>query len=261
MKANINHHLFNEFPLDSGAITMACSVVNNLPEPGNYACSVIAKDRAVSRFHIEVDEKHEAKQLAIDLAATRAVNAEACSCKSEAAAGQHLELNPAGWVVFYVSRGEGGYAVRVDGKLKANEKPAVIDTRRLTAPGMFAVALLRPGTHTMTNSTGAKGKITVAYPGSKKGERFSKAKPVEVRCTDKEFVPKEVTLEAAQGIFYRIESKSPSRIRIELSKPEDGPDKDRPSSVYRWRRPPAPKSAKPQAAAARPAKKVAKKAK
>ncbi len=120
--------------------------------------------------------------------------------------------------------------------------------------------MIRPGTHNVTNAFGAKGKITVAYPGLKKGELFNKAKPVEVRCTDKEFIPKEVTLEAAQGLIFRFESKSPSRVKIELSKKEDGPPRDRPTSVHRWRRPPAPDSANPETTAIKETKKVAKKA-
>ncbi len=242
MKASINHHLFNELPLDSGSLTMACSVVHNFAEPGNYACSVISGDRVVSRFHIDVNERYEAKHLTIDIAGKRSVSAKSCDCGSEAADSDHLEINPKGWVVFYVSRGAGGFAVKADGKLLGDrEKKSTFDTRKLQASDMFTVSLLRPGTHAVTSSTGAKGKITVSYPGTKKGQLFNKAKPAEIRCLDNTFEPKDVSLEAAQGLIFRVESKGGSRIRIELSKGDDGPKKEGPAGVHRWRRPPRPK--------------------
>jgi hypothetical protein len=74
---------------------------------------------------------------------------------------------------------------------------------------------------------------------------YNRAKPVEVRCAEKEFAPKEIEAEAAQGQIYRIETEGPSRIRIELTKPDDGPGvaPPQPESVFRWRKPPQPKAA------------------
>jgi hypothetical protein len=243
MKAYINHHLFTENPVDSGALTMACSVVHNFSEPGTYAGSIIAGTRTSFTFHLLVDDKYPALQANIDLADTPGPAAEGCDCKTERAGGPHFEVNPKGFVVFYVSRGPGGFAVRVTGKLKTSDKPAVFDSRELTEGDIFAVSLLRPGTHTVMNSTGAKGKIVVGYPGSKKGrDLYNRAKPLEIRCTEKEFIPKEIEVEAAQGQVYRIETKSRSRIRIELAKADDGPKVARPSGIFAWQKPPAPKT-------------------
>jgi len=248
MKAYINHHLFTEQPLDSGALTMACSIVHNFPEPGAYTGSVLIGNQVDSIFHLAVDETYPAMQVVIDLAETGRAKSGECACGTGREKGQHFEINPKGFVVFYVSGGAGGYAVKVSGKLKSSERLAQFDSRELMAGDMFTVSLLRPGTHTLTNSTGAKGKIVVAYPGSKKGkELFNRAKPIEVRCTDKEFIPKEIEAQAAQGQVYRIETKASSRIKIELAKGDDGPKVERSTSIFKWNKPPRPKasSAKP----------------
>jgi hypothetical protein len=244
MNAQINHHLFAETSIDSGALSVACSVVHNFSEPGTYDCSALIGKRTESTFHIAVGDEYPAMQVTVDLATVGLKAAgEACECGGGArAGGRHFEINTKGFVVFYVSRGAGGYAVRATGKLRVVDRPAVFDSRELGQGDIFAVSLLRPGTHTLTNSTGAKGKVVVLYPGAKKGrELYNRAKPVEVRCADKEFIPKEVEAEAAQGQIYRVETKEPSRIKIELAKADDGPKTERASQVFGWRKPRAPK--------------------
>lgn len=262
MKAYINHHLFVDQPLDSGALTTGCSIVHNFAEPGTYTGSALIGRRVESIFHLIVDEAYPAMQVNIDLANTGRSAAAACPCKTERTRGQHFEINPKGFVIFYVSRGAGGYSVRVTGKLTTSDKPAEFDSSELRNGDIFAVSLLRPGTHTLTNSTGAKGKIVVAYPGSKKGrELYNRAKPIDVRCTEKEFIPKEIQAEAAQGQIYRIETKAPSRIKIELNKADDGPKVERSSSIFRWQKPPAPKLSEPRRKPSQSDKKASKESK
>ena len=246
MNARINQHLFADKPIDSGALTVACSVVHNFPEPGTYACAVVVGKKTEATFHVAVGDEYPATHVTVDLAtAGRASAGEKCECEGGAGAdGRHFEVNTKGFAVFYVSRGAGGYAVRAVGKLRKNDKPLVFDSRELRAGDIFTISLLRPGSHALSNSTGAKGKITVLYPGAKKGrELYNRAPPVEVRCTTGEFNPKEIEAEVAQGQVYRIETAEPSRIKIELTKADDGPRVERPSGVFHWRKPPAPKKA------------------
>lgn len=246
MNAKINQHLFAERPIDSGALTVACSVVHNFPEPGMYACAVVVGEKTEATFHVAVGDEYPATQVTVDLAtAGRASADERCECEGGASAGgRHFEVNTKGFTVFYVSRGAGGYAVRAVGKLRKNDKPLIFDSRELRAGDIFTVSLLRPGTHTLSNSTGAQGRISVLYPGAKKGkELYNRAAPVQVRCTTREFIPKEIETEVAQGQVYRIETAEPSRIKIALTKADDGPRVERRPGVFHWRKPPAPQKA------------------
>lgn len=246
MKANINHHLFTQVNLDSGALTVAASVIHNFPVPGTYDGVVGRGDSLESSFHLVVDEKSTTMQLNLDLAdlarPERALNE--CKCKEDPKTSSHFEVNPKGYVLMYVSRGAGGYAVRISGVDK--DKPVQFDSRDLKAGDLFVVSLLRPGTFSLTNKTGAKGTVVVAFPPPKRGkELFNRAKPAEIRCLDKEFVPPKIDLEVAQGQIYRIEAKADSRIKIELQKADDGPKVDQPPKVYQWHKPPRARTTRP----------------
>lgn len=240
MKAYINHHLFTEQPLDSAKLTMATSVIHNFSEPGTYFGSIRAAEKTRSNFHLLVDEKYPAMQVTIDLADSGKTAAADCDCKTEKEDGRHYEVNPKGFVVFYVSGGAGGYAIHVTGKVTRSSEPVVFDSKDLYAGDIFAVSLLRPGTHIVSNNMGTKAQITVQYPGGKNGrERYNRAPPVNIRCTESGFNPSEVVVEAAQGLVFRIETKSASRIRTELSRADDGGKEKAPSRVFSWRKPPA----------------------
>lgn len=239
MKAYINHHLFMEKPLDSAELTVPASIIHNFSEPGAYLGSITAAGKTKSNFHLLVDEKYAATQVNIDLADVVKTVATDCDCRTEKHGERHFEVNPKGFVVFYVSRGAGGYSIHVSGKVTHSTEPVIFDSTELDVGDIFAVSLLRPGTHIVSNSMGNEAQIIVQYPGAKQGrELYNRAPPVEIRCTESGFAPNQIQAEMAQGLIFRIENKSASRIRIELAKADDGPSTKGPSSVFSWRKSP-----------------------
>jgi hypothetical protein len=225
-KVLVNRHLFTQTNVDSGSLTMLGVVVHRFPEPGEYM-GVVERGRETRSFRLTVDEGSSVMQADIDLATLSGghVHDADCGCHhKESAADRAFVVNPSGYVVFHVSSGPGGYAVRV-GRL---EKPdaAVFDSTRLEGDDLFAVTLIRPGRYSVKNvASGARGEIVVAYPTVGKKPR-PPVDAVEIECTEKTLRPPKIKILAAQGQVYRF--RAPSRIAIELVEPDDGPKSARP---------------------------------
>jgi hypothetical protein len=150
MKARINQLLFTQTSLDSGALTMLGAVIHSFSEPGRYRGTVLRGERPTARFSLAVDDDCAETQVNVDLA----------TLKPE----EQIQVNPRRFVVFHVSRGAGGYAVRV-GRLSGEKEEAVFDSRELRNGDTFAATLIRPGTYTVANvNNRARGQVVVAYP-------------------------------------------------------------------------------------------------
>jgi hypothetical protein len=236
----VNHHLFTQTSVDSGALTMLGTVIHRFREPGEYL-GMAERGSEARSFHVRVDAQSPAMQVNVDLASLGPVapDTPSCGCK-HGEAGPHptFVVNPAGYVVFHVSGGAGGYRVRV-GRLE-QPKAVLFDSARLDGDDLFAVTLIRPGTYSVRNTiTKARGEIVVAYP--KAGKRpYQPPAPVEIECTEKTLRPSKIKLEAAQGQVYRF--GTPSRIAIELLEPDDGPKGGEPTSpIRRMKAPRRPK--------------------
>ncbi len=240
-KAFINYPVFTQTTLDSGALTMLGVVIHNFPEPGEYRGTASRGERDVADFYLRVDKESDVMQVDIDLATLDRPATELCECKSGLHERErHFVVNPKGYAVFYVSRGTGGYAVRV-GRVEERSQTVVFDSREMKGGDLFAATLIRPGTYSVTNlSTGAKGEIVVSYPPQVGKERYRPPEPVEIECAGRELRPEKIKIQPAQGQIYRCQA--PSRIRIELVKPDDGPRQPRqPVKVAGWRKPPTKK--------------------
>jgi len=126
--------------------------------------------------------------------------------------------------VFHVSRGAGGFAVTVAKVDRRREQAAeLFDSRELKSGDLFAATLIRPGRFSVANRDGrARGEIVVAYPRIGRGP-FRPDDPILVRCTDRAFEPASIRIDAAQGQAYNIQTETPTRIKIELIEPDDGP--------------------------------------
>ena len=155
-----------------------------------------------------------------------------------------------------VSRGADGYAVRV-GIIGEKHESGMFDSRELKKGDLFAVTLIRPGTYSVTNvNTKAKSEIVVSYPKIEKiREPYCPPEPVLIECTKKSFEPGKIMEKAfeqnkstkkafergrieikpAQGQVYRF--KTPSRIKIRLVRPDDGPKGPRQPRIARWEKP------------------------
>lgn len=220
-KVFVNRHLFTQTSVDSGSLTMLGNVIHRFPEPGEYM-GVAARETATSSFRLRVDESSPTMQVTIDLATLGEGHrhSDDCGCQdTETGTDPTFVVNPAGYVVFHVSSGPGGYVVRV-GRLDLPQA-ALFESTRLEGDDLFAVTLIRPGTYSVRNLAGeARGEIVVSYPAV--GDQpYRPDEPVEVVCTEKAFRPARIRIQAAQGQLYRI--RTPSRIAIELAKPADGP--------------------------------------
>jgi len=242
----INHQLIAQTVIDSGDLAMLGAVIHNFPDPGHYRVAVLSDELVVATHTLRVDENSTATQVNIDLAppafGTADRTASGCDCKAEKArtAGDSwcYTVNPRGQVLFYVSRGTDGYAVQVN---KVNDAKILFDSRQLQEGDLFAATLLRPGSYSITNvPAGYKSEVVVAYPKPGKTP-FKAPAPVSIDATKsglvivsdgKEKKMDKLGIEATQGQLFKI--KTPSRIRIELVKADDGPAEKRPAPVLSW---------------------------
>lgn len=247
MKAFINRNLFAQTNLDSGSLTMLGAVIHNFSEPGEYHGTVLRGRDDVGNFHLTVDKECPDMQVNIDLAAIDQPDSENYESKLK----KRLVVNPKGYAVFHVSHGAGGYAVRV-GRLDDKSKDEPFDSRELKEGDMFAATLIRPGIYSVVNANNkVRDEIVVAYSKIKKMPSYRPSDPVSIRCTKKAIKldktkiertkkaiePGKIEIEPTQGQVYHFET--PSRIRIELQKPEDGFEHEhiRPPVIDRWRKP------------------------
>jgi hypothetical protein len=223
MKGFINYHIFTQTTLDSGALTQLGAVVHKFPDPGHYVGSIVHRDQSIGQFYLSVDPDCSATQVNIDLATVgRDSHTEEWSSRLPE---NRLVVGSDGYGVFHVSRGAGGFGATVtELGSSPTESTGAFDTRELKRGDLFAVTLIRPGTYRVVNlNTTVRGEIVVAYP-QVGNEPFRPGDPVAVRCHDKGFEPPVIKIAAAQGHVYHIATTNPARIRVELIRPDDGPD-------------------------------------
>jgi hypothetical protein len=228
MKAIINRHMFTESNIDSGSITMRTTVVHKFSEPGEYLGNVMKGKAVVGQFRIVVGKKPEAAAAANAKSAEMSPPAgptqahidlqqmEAPAARSgQAAVANRFMVRPDGYAVFKASAGAGGYAVEV---FKAGERGAkVFDSRELKGDDLLYVLVLRPGTYSVTNTlANAKAELVVAYP--EKGMPRN-LEPVRAESGSSSISPQRLDVKPMQGIVFSF--KAPSRIKIDLVKPED----------------------------------------
>jgi hypothetical protein len=92
--------------------------------------------------------------------------------------------------------------------------------RKLRASPWRSAVPWREPTPCATGVRGARGEIVVAYPKPGKVRR-PPPEPVSIQCAEKTLRPAKIRIRAAQSQVYRF--RTPSRIVIELEKPDDGP--------------------------------------
>jgi hypothetical protein len=231
MKMTFDQNLFTQIGLDSGSLTMLGGVTHRFLEPGQYRGVVYRGKESFGRFYINVDKNSPVAQANIDLAAFESspsapamnTSGASCGCPGESAkTDTKFELNPKGYAVFHVTAGAGGYAVRVGKAAEDPKQQNQFDSRELKSDDIFSAVILRPGTYSASNTLGskAKGKITVGYPKIGK-TAYRPPAPAKVECSAHGFEPANVELQPGQAVLFH--TAVPSRITIELVKPDDGP--------------------------------------
>lgn len=219
MKPIINRHMFTQSGADSGSITMLSTVVHKFAEPGDYHGNIIKGQDVVGHFTLSVGKKQDAQahlpapstQVHIDL--RQLDTPVAHRLEGEGISGSRFTVGPEGYAVFKASAGPGGYAVEV-----YKERTKVFDSCELKEDDLLHVLVLRPGTYSVVNTlTNARVELVVAYP-----DRIPKnPEPVRIECTKNTITPDRISIKPMQGLIFSF--KAPSRIKIDLVRPEDRP--------------------------------------
>jgi hypothetical protein len=220
MNMTFDRNLFTQIGLDSGSLTMLGTVVHSFGEPGEYRGSVRRGKEGAAVFYISVDKNSPVAQVNIDLAALTNPPAATSKCCKGDGPEQRFTVNPKGYAVFHVSSGAGGFDVHVR-KAEEDPKAKIFDSRELGEGDIFSAVILRPGTYSVTNLvTKTQAEAIVAYPKIGK-TAYRPPAPVRVESTRDAFAPRRIELHPGQGLIF--DCKAPSRVMIELVKPDDGP--------------------------------------
>lgn len=227
-KAVFNRYLFSQISLDSGALTILGTVLHNFSESGRYVINVWRGESLVGSKDLSVDPACTDMQVNFDLAHFDEEDKECCGD-----AATPLSVHPKGYAIFHVSSGAGGFAVTA-GRVDTERPDKVFDSRELQAGDMFAATILRPGIYSVANALArTKAKIAVAYP--KVGQApYVPDKPVFIECTREGFQPPSIEVGAGQSQVFRI--VVPTRLKIDLLKPDDGPGAGQPLQRPGWRK-------------------------
>lgn len=244
MQATINRLLFTTTAFDSGSLGMLTSVIHQFSAPGLYQAVIQHNGHPAGERSFEVVDDGGEMQLNIDLAGGRlaAPHADDCHCKSPKDTAPRVSSK--GFVLFYVSQGQ-GYSVTVGPR--GEKAKAEFNSQSLGAGDLFALSLLEPTKYSMTNRKGgAKGEIVVAAPkAQKKALGILDAQYVEV--TEKGFDPKKIEVTSTQGIVFRMQTAA--RIVVERQGPRRAEDdapvrpmrfmplKPRPVAILKTKRP------------------------
>jgi hypothetical protein len=220
-------YLFTQTGLDSGALTLLGSVVHKMSEPGEYRGTVAGPAGASAVFYLTVTKEPGVTQVNIDLAtltAPPASGAADCGCSGggSAGGGNVFTVGLHGYLIFHLSGGAGGHAVRL-GRASAEPAAKVFDSTQLKDGDIFAASLLRPGAYKVSNALrkGAPAAdLTVAYPQAGKGA-YAPPSPLRVEATAEGFRPSKLELTAMQGCLFVC--ATPSRIVVELISALDPP--------------------------------------
>lgn len=213
---SLNRHLFTETSTDSGALNVLGSVVHQFEDTGDYRIDIFREDQYVTHRYLVVDDEEPRTQVTLDAATLPEVqdrdkHEHSCCCDDH----EVLHLRENGHFVFDVSRGPGGFSIRVT---EADDGDPAFDSRELDEDDHFAATLMRPGQYVARQvETEAELAVTVPYPNDK-GRGVPE--PERLTVTDDGFETAGVEVKTGQSLVFDITTSA--RIEIELEKPDDG---------------------------------------
>jgi hypothetical protein len=223
MKPVLNPLVFSQINMDSGSLTMLTSTIHKVSEAGCYDGTVMRGSDTVGLFRLNAidlpptDCATETKsQVNIDLKSLDLPVAD----HIESLSNNCFQVKTGGYAVFHVSGGVGGYSVEL--KKTGEQKMKVFDSKKLGENDNFVATVLRPGTYSVTNIVNkAKAELVVAYP--EMGKIPKQPQAVKVECTQNAITPGKIKINPTEPLLFSF--KTASRIKIELTKPEDRPRK------------------------------------
>lgn len=213
MTIRVNRHLLTASTADSAALNTIGMVIHQFGEAGNYGIRVFRGEDLVGRCFVRADPDSGAQQTNVDLARF----AEASGDTTEADEPEYT-LHPMGRVVFYASRGRGGYHV-VASRMTDEGAEEVFDSRHLGVGDVFLLRPLRRGGYEVSNpETGASGELRVDRPD---GSLFRRRDPVVVHV-GQDVDPARVEVVSGQEVAYHLDA--PGRVVVERSDEGEGDD-------------------------------------
>jgi hypothetical protein len=246
MKTKINRFIFEQIGSDSGSLNVLSSIIHKFSESGQYYGFLYKGRENIGKFGILVKDINLIKNSKNDkINHERIVNSDNdCQCNKKentqseinidlykidtsilgnSLHEQEFEVVVEGYALFYISRGSGGYYLKI---YKAGDKgsgggetlPPIFDSQNLGNTDFFTATILRPGTYTVTDIiSGGKANLTVLYPQI--GKIPKRPEPLKIKCTKNIMIPSDIRIHPTQSLVFSFEAKS--RIKIELVKPED----------------------------------------
>ncbi len=231
MNIRINRFLFSQTNIDSGSLTPHSTIVCKFTDPGEYQGIIMKGSGIVSRFKFNVLEERSSNRLS-SLSTTNSKDVSQLTNENKQVNDTSNQVNidlsnimsiytlkKGDYAVFYVSTGAGGYSIEIY-RFERGSQIKTFDSKELKDEVIFSAMVIRPGTYLITNTVNnAKADLVVNYPELGKMKKI--LIPINIESNTKEIVPNKINIDPSQGLIFKINTLS--RIRIELTKPEDRP--------------------------------------
>ncbi|WP_458719606.1 hypothetical protein [Candidatus Nitrosocosmicus sp. R] len=231
MNIKINRFLFSQTNIDSGSLTPHSTIVCKFTDPGEYQGIMMKGSGIVSRFKLNVLAERSSNRLS-SLSTTNSKEVSQLSDENKQVNDTSNQINidlsnimslytlkKGDYAVFYVSTGAGGYSIEIY-RFERGSQIKTFDSKELKDGVIFSAMVIRPGTYLITNTiNNAKADLIVNYPELGKMKKI--LIPINLEINTKEIVPNKINIDPSQGLIFKINTLS--RIRIELTKPEDRP--------------------------------------
>lgn len=231
MNIKINRFLFSQTTIDSGSLTPHSTLVCKFTDPGEYQGIIMKGSGIVSRFKLNVlDERPSSRLSSLSTINSKETSQLTDVNKQVSDTSNQINidlsnimsiytLKKGDYAVFYVSTGAGGYSIEIY-RFEKGSQIKTFDSKELKDGVIFSAMVIRPGTYLITNTINdAKAELVINYPELGKMKKI--LIPINIESNTKEIVPNKINIDPSQGLIFRINTLS--RIRIELTKPEDRP--------------------------------------
>ena len=231
MNIKINRFLFSQTTIDSGSLTPHSTLVCKFTDPGEYQGIIMKGSGIVSRFKLNVlDERPHSRLSSLSTINSKETSQLTDVNKQVSDTSNQINidlsnimstytLRKGDYAVFYVSTGAGGYSIEIY-RFEKGSQIKTFDSKELKDGVIFSAMVIRPGTYLITNTLNdAKAELVINYPELGKMKKI--LIPINIESNTKEIVPNKINIHPSQGLIFRINTLS--RIRIELTKPEDRP--------------------------------------
>jgi hypothetical protein len=231
MNIKINRFLFSQTTIDSGSLTPHSTLVCKFTDPGEYQGIIMKGSGIVSRFKLNVlDERPSSRLSSLSTINSKETSQLTDVNKQVSDTSNQINidlsnimsiytLKKGDYAVFYVSTGAGGYSIEIY-RFEKGSQIKTFDSKELKDGVIFSAMVIRPGTYLIKNTINdAKAELVINYPELGKMKKI--LIPINIESNTKEIVPNKINIDPSQGLIFRINTLS--RIRIELTKPEDRP--------------------------------------